>query len=133
MNQTIETPVKRGRGRPRLIPTKETKALKDERIALQNDFQKLKIAELKGRLIDIDELEQFLQSLGLKTSNLLMAKICNELPQRIDRIEPAKRQELCKEVYNEIIVAMKTNIDTWVKTQQEQQKIIHESVITEQT
>jgi hypothetical protein len=93
-------------------------SLKDKKLLNDITLQELEIAKKKGQMLPVDEICEFLYTLGLKTANLLLQKLTNELPQRLDRVEPTKRMDLCKEVYNEIVAVMKCNIDNWVKEKQ---------------
>jgi len=88
-----------------------------KRIKLQNDItlQKLEIAELQGQMVSLEELEQFLGKLGSSVGNLLMSKLVNELPDRINRVDGTQRIVMCKTLYNEIVDKLQNDIDKWFK------------------
>ena len=89
-------------------------SLKKEFQAGRNILQKIEIQEKQHELISIKELELFLRTLGLGLSGLLKAKLVNELPQRIDRVESSQRESMCKDIYNEISAKLQEDVDKWL-------------------
>lgn len=94
---------------------KSIDTLKKQKIANDIILQGLEIAKRKSQVITLDEMKEFLQKLGVSVSNLLLSKLINDLPQRIDRVEPAKRVDMCKQVYNEIVEQLNGSLDDWSK------------------
>jgi len=94
--------------------------LKKQRLQNQVKLQELQIAETEKKLISIEDLKEFLNKLGVGVSNLLVAKLVSELPDRINRTESSKRVGLCKELYNEIVKKLQDDIDNWLNNYNEE-------------
>jgi hypothetical protein len=65
-------------------------------------------------MVSMEDLETFLKKLGLGIGNVLLSKLVNELPDRINRVDSSMRSGMCKEVYNEIVLKLKNDVDTWL-------------------
>jgi hypothetical protein len=88
-------------------------SLKKEKLRREITRADLAIEEARKKTVPIMEIKEFLKKLNIEVGSLLLAKLVKELPSQIDRIESFKREELCKEMYNEIIKTMQTEIDLW--------------------
>lgn len=89
--------------------------LRKQKIQNEIELQKLLIAEKRGQVVEFEELETFLQKLGLGVSNVLLGKLVTELPDRINRVDSSVRITMCKQIYNEIVAKLKNEIDSWLK------------------
>lgn len=87
--------------------------LKREKLANDILLQQLEIKKQQGKMVELEELGNFLTKLGQSVSNLLLGKLVNELPERINKVESNQRAGVCKELYNEIVAKLQDESNAW--------------------
>jgi hypothetical protein len=90
--------------------------LKKEKLKRDIERADLTIAELKKQKIDIKDINEFMIQLALQLNGLLFSKIVKELPPRVIGKSEEESRFVCKEMVNDIVEVLKTNISEWNPT-----------------
>jgi hypothetical protein len=95
------------------IEEMESESLENlKKIEKANDIliQQFEIAEWKKQVIKVKEEKEFILKLGTVVSSVLLSKLVNELPEKLDATDKSKRKDLCKEIYNDVIKTFKEEL-----------------------
>lgn len=89
--------------------------LKKEKLKEDIEHRRLQNTELKKQLIHINDITQFMTTLGIQLNGLMIAKLVKELPPLTTGKSEEEVRYICKGMVNDIVDILKKDINEWTK------------------